>query len=34
MARQASARLPGIVVVPAEALPFADGSFDVLSLTR
>jgi len=30
VARQASSRLPGIVVAPAEALPFADGSFDVL----
>jgi SAM-dependent methyltransferase len=30
VARQAIARLPGIVVAPAEALPFADGSFDVL----
>jgi len=30
VARQAAARLPGIVVAPAEALPFADASFDVL----
>ncbi len=30
VARQASSRLPGIVVAPAEALPFVDGSFDVL----
>jgi len=30
VARQASTRLPGIVVAPAEALPFIDGSFDVL----
>jgi SAM-dependent methyltransferase len=30
VARQASSRQPGIVVAPAEALPFADGSFDVL----
>jgi SAM-dependent methyltransferase len=30
VARQASSRLAGIVVAPAEALPFADGSFDVL----
>ncbi|RQW91983.1 MAG: class I SAM-dependent methyltransferase [Geobacter sp.] len=30
VARQASLRLPGVVVSPAEALPFADGSFDVL----
>ena len=30
----AIARLPGIVVAPAEALPFADGSFDVRLLPR
>lgn len=30
VARQARARLPGIVTAPAEALPFADASFDVL----
>ena len=30
VARQAAARLPGIVLAPAEALPFADGSFDVV----
>ena len=30
VARQARSRLPGIVVAPAEALPFADGSFDVV----
>lgn len=29
-AAQAGARAPGIVVAPAEALPFADGSFDVV----
>lgn len=28
--RQAAARLPDIVVAPAEALPFAQGSFDVV----
>ena len=28
--RQARARIPGIVLAPAEALPFADGSFDVV----
>ncbi len=30
VARQARSRIPGIVAAPAEALPFADGSFDVL----
>ena len=30
VAGQAAARLPGIVLAPAEALPFADGSFDVV----
>ncbi len=30
VASQAAARLPGIVLAPAEALPFADGSFDVV----
>ncbi len=30
VARRARSRIPGIVVAPAEALPFADGSFDVL----
>ncbi len=30
VAAQAAARLPGIVLAPAEALPFADGSFDVV----
>ena len=30
VARQARSRLPGIVVTPAEALPFADASFDVV----
>ena len=30
VARQARSRQPGIVIAPAEALPFADGSFDVL----
>lgn len=29
-ATQAGARAPGIVIAPAEALPFADGSFDVI----
>ncbi len=29
-ARQAGARAPGIVIAPAEALPFADSSFDVV----
>ncbi len=29
-AQQAGARAPGIVVAPAEALPFADHSFDVV----
>jgi len=30
VARQARIRVPGIVLAPAEALPFADGSFDVV----
>lgn len=30
VAAEARSRLPGIVVAPAEALPFADASFDVL----
>lgn len=30
VAAQAAARVGGIVVAPAEALPFADGSFDVV----
>jgi SAM-dependent methyltransferase len=30
VAAQARRQLPGIVVAPAEALPFADGSFDVV----
>ena len=30
VARQARSRLPGIVAAPAEALPFTDGSFDVV----
>ncbi len=30
VAAQAGARAPGIVVAPAEALPFSDGSFDVV----
>jgi SAM-dependent methyltransferase len=30
VAGQAAARLPGIVLAPAEALPFAGGSFDVV----
>ena len=30
VAAQAAARLPGIVLAPAESLPFADGSFDVV----
>jgi SAM-dependent methyltransferase len=30
VARQARSRIPGIVLTPAEALPFADGSFDVV----
>jgi len=30
VAAQACARIPGIVLTPAEALPFADASFDVV----
>ena len=30
VARQARTRIPDIVLAPAEALPFADGSFDVV----
>lgn len=30
VAAQAAARRPGIVLAPAEALPFADGSFEVV----
>lgn len=30
VAAQAAARIPGIVLAPAEALPLADGSFDVV----
>jgi len=30
VARQARSRIPGIVVAPAEALPFRSGSFDVI----
>ncbi|MGC8781341.1 MAG: class I SAM-dependent methyltransferase, partial [Anaerolineae bacterium] len=30
VARQAAGRLEGIVIAPAEALPFADGAFDVV----
>jgi SAM-dependent methyltransferase len=30
VARQAHERVPGIVLAPAEALPLADGSFDVV----
>ncbi len=30
VAAQAAARIPGIVLAPAEVLPFADGSFDVV----
>ncbi len=30
VARQARGRMPGIVLAPAEALPFRDGSFDVV----
>ncbi len=30
VAREAAGRLPAIVIAPAEALPFADGAFDVV----